>query len=540
MEHSSFESLLDEAPVLSQPTVRGDYFLPESHMRMLEKIEHLSRYSQFVQIVVGLPGSGKSTLLRQLTPDDADPDLQACLLRGGDVEGVEQLLQQLAMQLQLELPARASAAQTLAAITAHAAVLQQASRLFLIIVDDAEALESDALALLFQLQESIASPDAQPHLVLFGTPLLKEQLAAQRFQAVMASSAHVMELEPLSFEELQGFIAHRFGEAASALSERQLKKLYNDCLGLPGQIPKALDRILDSEESIAQPKQSSHLPAWLWGVGAVVVLITVAGVWVMMRGEDSSRLRIALPAPAAAPPKVAVAEVAKIEEETLEQRLEKVKAALEKERLGQAPALVPMPVPVEPQAVAVAVAVEAPPAATSSAVAHPIDPVEVPTPQESVDSAQLPIAPVRSEAALAVTEPGKRVLTLPEDVTAVEAEAAGSVAVKTAAAAPGAAVESDDEAVLLGWDVRGYTLQMLGARNEASVKGFIREQATPEKFFRFDTLYKGKPWYVVVYGNYPDRATAVAAVADLPLELRKIRPWARSVRGVQDDIRRQK
>ena len=91
---------------------------------------------------------------------------------------------------------------------------------------------------------------------------------------------------------------------------------------------------------------------------------------------------------------------------------------------------------------------------------------------------------------------------------------------------------------ILGWSASEYTLQMLGARDRATVNKFLRRQSNPERFHSFSTLYKGKPWHVLVYGRYSSRKAAVAATAKLPPELRKLRPWARSVQGVQLDIKK--
>lgn len=78
----------------------------------------------------------------------------------------------------------------------------------------------------------------------------------------------------------------------------------------------------------------------------------------------------------------------------------------------------------------------------------------------------------------------------------------------------------------------------MGARAETSVRDFIQAQEQPQRFYYFQTVFKGAPWHVVVYGQYADRAAATNAVASLPESLRKLRPWARSIAGVKADIRK--
>lgn len=121
-------------------------------------------------------------------------------------------------------------------------------------------------------------------------------------------------------------------------------------------------------------------------------------------------------------------------------------------------------------------------------------------------------------------------------------------AVKQGPSAPAAVAEPEPQTTavnplsradeLLEWPDSGYTLQLLAARAEKSVEQFLKQQANPERFYYFATTYKNAPWHVVVYGQFADRTAAMNAVKTLPEDLRKLRPWARSVASVKADIRR--
>ncbi|MCO4758379.1 MAG: SPOR domain-containing protein, partial [Oceanospirillaceae bacterium] len=93
-----------------------------------------------------------------------------------------------------------------------------------------------------------------------------------------------------------------------------------------------------------------------------------------------------------------------------------------------------------------------------------------------------------------------------------------------------------DEKVLLALPASNYTLQLLGAREKESIERFLRAYSQLEGVRSFATLFKGKPWYVVVYGSFSDRKQAIAAVKTLPARLKKQRPWARSMKGIHSDI----
>ena len=83
-----------------------------------------------------------------------------------------------------------------------------------------------------------------------------------------------------------------------------------------------------------------------------------------------------------------------------------------------------------------------------------------------------------------------------------------------------------------------YTLQLLGTHNRGTVQDFIRDQGGVEAFGYFKSKHNGKDWFVVVYGTYRNRSEAIAAAETLPRDIRDLNPWARSARGIQDDIRK--
>ncbi|WP_206064539.1 SPOR domain-containing protein [Neptunomonas sp. XY-337] len=94
------------------------------------------------------------------------------------------------------------------------------------------------------------------------------------------------------------------------------------------------------------------------------------------------------------------------------------------------------------------------------------------------------------------------------------------------------------EKELLNWPASAFTLQVLGARSEESVEKFIASLDSRDRLYYFKTVLSGKPWHVVVYGQYASKAAASRAITGLPEELRKLGPWPRSVKGVHQDIQK--
>ncbi|MBX9334200.1 SPOR domain-containing protein, partial [Serratia marcescens] len=48
----------------------------------------------------------------------------------------------------------------------------------------------------------------------------------------------------------------------------------------------------------------------------------------------------------------------------------------------------------------------------------------------------------------------------------------------------------------------------------------------------------GKPWYVLVSGNYASSAEAKRAIASLPADVQAKKPWVRPVHQVQQDLKK--
>jgi len=82
-----------------------------------------------------------------------------------------------------------------------------------------------------------------------------------------------------------------------------------------------------------------------------------------------------------------------------------------------------------------------------------------------------------------------------------------------------------------------WTLQLLGAREAETLLIFSRQHSLTNNAAWYKTWLKGKPYYVLVYGNYANRDLARDAISTLPKKLRSIKPWAKSIKSVQQSIK---
>lgn len=83
----------------------------------------------------------------------------------------------------------------------------------------------------------------------------------------------------------------------------------------------------------------------------------------------------------------------------------------------------------------------------------------------------------------------------------------------------------------------GFTLQIMGLRDEAAVKAILRQHAGVDKLGYYASRLGGKPWYVVVQGQYADARAANAAAARLPAALRAGKPFPKSIQAIRGEMR---
>lgn len=76
-------------------------------------------------------------------------------------------------------------------------------------------------------------------------------------------------------------------------------------------------------------------------------------------------------------------------------------------------------------------------------------------------------------------------------------------------------------------------LQLLGTHDQQALKKILKENPMGDDIAWFTTVHDGEPWYVVVKGPFKDRAAATASIASLPADMKKRKPWPRTVASVK-------
>lgn len=138
--------------------------------------------------------------------------------------------------------------------------------------------------------------------------------------------------------------------------------------------------------------------------------------------------------------------------------------------------------------------------------------------QAKINTEKIDSAPVKPKAIVTIKANKKTT----QAVTAITNQPIGKI--------------EDSAAWLWSQDPRGYTLQLLGGRNDKSIQKFIQKYKLKGKAIYFHTKHNERNWYALVYGSYTTRSAALQAIKNLPIAIQKTSPWARSFASIHKDL----
>jgi septal ring-binding cell division protein DamX len=75
-------------------------------------------------------------------------------------------------------------------------------------------------------------------------------------------------------------------------------------------------------------------------------------------------------------------------------------------------------------------------------------------------------------------------------------------------------------------------VQLAGAWTPERLEALAEEHQAEHDLLVHRVDRNTRSWYILLYGAFPDRAAAEAAVEHLPPPLRDNRPWVRPIRGL--------
>ncbi|MBG6624531.1 AAA family ATPase [Pseudomonas aeruginosa] len=525
------------------PRVPGFKFFPAQRKPVLGQLHHLARYSQLLLLVTGPLGSGK-TLLRQALVASTNKDAVLSVVISARTAADEtSLLRQVAQGLSINQA-------SLEAILTKVAQLAITGQDVYLMVDDAEQLQDSALEVLLLLASG--TNEGRLHVFLFGEPSLLPRLEVfsegeERF--------HAIELQPYSEEETRDYLAPRLegaGQGIELISNDLLVDIHEQSEGWPGAINQvARDALIEAmlaNRGAARKATggSFNLPKKHLVILAVVAIGVIAA-W-FMQGKSKPEA-----------PQTASTELSMNGATPAQAQQPGSGPAVEFNGSSQ-----PLPLPLvgesqpvirEPLAQAAGQggddegglpSAAVPPTVSSSA--PPVTPLanNGVTPMHPVPPAPTdptaPAAPPTPAQTPAPAAPGARAPARTPAPAPAPAAPAASTPATTAAATPApapAAKPASGGGAGSQWyrnqSGGNFALQILGTGSEANAQAFIRQQGGGD-FRYFKKTLQGKPFYVVTYGSFPNRAAALAAVKKLPSKVQAGKPWPRTFASIQQEI----
>lgn len=82
-----------------------------------------------------------------------------------------------------------------------------------------------------------------------------------------------------------------------------------------------------------------------------------------------------------------------------------------------------------------------------------------------------------------------------------------------------------------------FTIQLSSASRSDTLNAYAKQQKLTD-YHVYETKRDGKPWYILVSGNYASSADAKRAIATLPADVQAKKPWVKPVQQVQQDLKK--
>ncbi len=487
--------------------------------RQLDTLLHLSHFSDYLVLVTAPVGAGKSTFVQQfmrVQPTDT------CVLHIAPTEELSapRLVRELMAQLPIDTPKHASLEASILAIQDLSKQLVAHDQVLLILVDDAHWLDDEALELLANILPHSSAAEARPHVVLFAEPQLVSRLDSEQYSELRQERYYQLSLAPFTQAEslayLQQLVASMELPGDASIHAEQLHQLYAAAGGMPGY----LEMLLRNAIRQGGLQQQARLPVWHM-LAIVIVLLGVMLLWWFNRQAMIG-------------PNEGLVDTQHAAEQVTTAVLEEVTPAIplpdQDETVEPVPQATRQPLPV-------------------------LEPIDLsPQPEYKTLQPEESQAPTQTAPKPKLVDPQQAQVTdqllannqsLQAQLQAVAQEVAESAKPQPQPIeppkAPPAIVNqppySSRELAFMALPAEHYSLQVLGARYQATAKQFVaRLQGIALPNYVLKLKRGGEDWYVVLLGNFDSAAAAKGALGDLPRQVRDLQPWSRQVGKLQQQL----
>jgi len=494
---------------------------------------HLLESSHMIVVVQGETGMGKSTLARQLQyrlPDTILP----CLINAKSLTP-QSLLRSMAGRL--DIPQDVDLPTQRLLLAEKTVSLRHQDRVPLIIVDDAHLLDDATLEALLQIHTGTDQEYNRWELALFSSPGLEQRVAAQL--PTGKENIYEIQLKPYNEVQTRDYLANRMKTAGYPsddlpFTDRQFKLLFEQSRGIPARINDAAHEMLCNRNNAVsathKPESNKISPARVKNYPAIklqrILLLLAIGLIsaVLLFQDKINQLFVdeydAISGSALAP----VPPTPDLD------TLSEIKPATSPPRQTAAQPIQAKSAPVEPD---------------QKNDAHPEEASPFVTGEISViPELTLPKAEKR-DMDIAIQQPEQQ----PEKILAAvnEQKSEPPVTVTVSQATPPihdtvTREHSTNSKAGHKWvmsrDPKHYTLQLLATTEEAQIQRYINKFGLQGRSYYYPIHFRGRLLYVLLTGDFAERASGQAAKERLPAAILKDKPWLRALSLIQAEIKR--
>ena len=516
------------------------YFFTSHLTKSLKLFNYLTSFSSKIIITTAPEGAGKTTFIEQFEKNQSDKKI-VCKIKALKFDTPSQLLHELADELDLNVDDNIDQINLIEALQAYAKKVADKECVVIVIIEEAHVLSDSVIEALFLLVKNEPDDRGGIKLILSAVPQIDNIDFVETVERLSAKTngkrdLFFYSLYPFTLEQCKHYLQTCFDRQGDLdkipFSEEDYAHIHQASAGLPQKINSEAIKVMEQglNRLIVEKKEG---PRWL--LASAVAICVVAGVLVTVYLWDSK------PAP------VAVQTVELNDKPKPDGMLgpiqrESVVTVTSAEGINEADNLKSVAMmPINDNS-----SITSPPAESELIPAAPDLQIESVEPQD----------PVAIELDLQVNLPENQPQKINDDseITASFTQTKDVVA-NLLPPAPeaqlaieqahdlkeesnkGLSAYTDHEQAIMGFSATDYTMQMLGSRTREGVIRFMEKFPSVKQFRVFETVNKGEPWFVVIFGRYQTRAEALAAVEDLPTGLQKQKPWVRRLSGIQKSIK---
>lgn len=483
--------------------LESDYFYSTpARTHLLDQLIHFSRYSDQIVVLAGAKGVGTSTVLDQAI-DTLRDTMDCCYMDAELSMSPEQVLESLCEQLHLQFDMPVTSDDFFSTLKAaiHA---DDAVDPILLAVDQAHFLSIDGYELLQTICDAAGDIFS---LLLVGEYQVEQMIALAKFDQ---DNIKVLELEPLSRVEVGEYLLGLLQSVGYAgeqpLDMDQLSVLHDQSQGSFDEIKQLAPALLQAKAQRLKPGLNIVIP--LTHIAAIgIIVVALLFVWVYQGGSEQEEKIV-----------------------TVEKVLEfkspiESNAVVEQELPSVLPNVQNGEIEREDSSITAEDAIQ-----KTEVVAKETSKNLITPPDQD--------KPVKKEVVielLQVKEPDTPVVQNNQSAPkSPEKNNVKPVSPKPSALAK--TLPTAREQRLLQLEDTEYVLQLMGAVDEQRVQQFVKRYTGRIPITYYETVRKDKPWFVAIAGPYADRASALKKSKELPSEVQKLGPWAKSAESVKRAI----